>query len=218
MTVESPAFTRVDLLRHGQVEGGRCYRGQRDDPLAPGGWEQMRAAVRPDEHWDVIVSSPLLRCLDFARELSAARGIPLRIEPSFREISFGQWEGLSVEQICALDGDHLAAFWADPDANPPPGGESLHAFNARVVDGWHRWIDAFRGRSILVVTHGGVVRMILACVLDAAPERTGSRLHVPHACRSRIRLDDSEHGRLACLVSHGDVNRSHDPFAPGDPS
>lgn len=63
--------TTVDLLRHGEPVGGRKYRGQTDDALSETGWAQMRAAVDGHRPWDVIVSSTLLRCIEFARELAA---------------------------------------------------------------------------------------------------------------------------------------------------
>ena len=61
--------TTIDLIRHGEPVGGRKYRGQIDDPLSDKGWAQMREAVGDHRPWDVIISSSLSRCLDFAREL-----------------------------------------------------------------------------------------------------------------------------------------------------
>ena len=57
--------THVDLLRHGEVEGGERYRGSTDDALSARGWEQMRAAVGDACAWTGIVSSPLKRCAEF---------------------------------------------------------------------------------------------------------------------------------------------------------
>jgi len=65
--------TQIDLLRHGEPVGGRRYRGQTDDPLSEKGWQQMRAAVLDVQGWDVIYSSPLRRCAEFAQELSRRR-------------------------------------------------------------------------------------------------------------------------------------------------
>lgn len=203
MAVEDPRSTRVDLLRHGQPEGGQLYRGHRDDPLSHLGWEQMRAATGADEAWDVVITSPLLRCRAFAQALADERGLPLHVEPAFKEISFGRWEGLKTEEILAQDGDRLAAFWSDGDRDPPPGGERISAFHARVREGWLRWRTALGGQRVLVVTHGGVIRMLVACVLDVPPARVMAGLHVPYACRSRIRLDHTEHGLLSCLMAHG---------------
>ena len=53
--------TTIDLLRHGDVEGGRKYRGQLDDPLSELGWQQLRSATSKKQNWQHIVSSPLFR-------------------------------------------------------------------------------------------------------------------------------------------------------------
>ncbi|SEP01725.1 histidine phosphatase family protein [Aquisalimonas asiatica] len=204
MAVEETRSTWVDLIRHGQPEGGQRYRGHRDDPLSHVGWEQMRAAVEPRDHWDVVITSPLLRCRAFAQAIADERGIPLHVEPDFKEISFGRWEGMKAEEILARDGDRLAAFWSDGEANPPPGGEALSAFHGRVARGWHHWVHALWGQRILVVAHGGVIRMMLACVLDVPPGRLMAGLHVPYACRSRVRMDRTDHGLLSCLMAHGE--------------
>ena len=58
----------IDLIRHGEPEGGRRYRGATDDPLTAAGWRQMEAAVA-GLSWQRIYSSPLVRCADFARHL-----------------------------------------------------------------------------------------------------------------------------------------------------
>lgn len=195
--------TWVDLLRHGAPEGGQRYRGHLDDPLSSTGWEQMRAAVARDAGWEAIVTSPLQRCHAFAEALALERDIPLHVEPAFKEISFGEWEGMKTEEILARDGDRLAAFWSDGDRYPPPGGESLSAFHQRVEAGWHHWREAIRGQHVLVVGHGGVIRMIVACVLEVPPTRLMAGLNVPYACRSRIRMDHTEHGLLSCLIAHG---------------
>jgi len=56
----------VDLLRHGEPVGGRRYRGQTDDPLSDKGWKQMWTAVAGQQPWQVIVTSTLSRCREFA--------------------------------------------------------------------------------------------------------------------------------------------------------
>ncbi len=70
----SQVVTTVDLLRHGEPEGGNKYRGALDDPLSELGWAQMRAATGDRCPWQAIVSSPLRRCAAFARELANRHG------------------------------------------------------------------------------------------------------------------------------------------------
>ncbi len=60
----------IDLIRHGEPQGGMRYRGQLDDPLSELGWQQMRNATANVQPWEHIVSSTLSRCADFAKELA----------------------------------------------------------------------------------------------------------------------------------------------------
>ena len=63
--------TRFDILRHGEPDGEDCFRGSGvDHPLTRLGWSQMQAAIAQDTQWDLIISSSLSRCLDFAKKLS----------------------------------------------------------------------------------------------------------------------------------------------------
>ena len=195
--------TLVDLIRHGEPEGGARFRGSQDDPLSALGWQQMRSAILPEERWDRVVTSPLLRCQQFADEVASRLGVPLHLEPRLQEIGFGEWEGLTAEEIRARDGELLDQFWRDAAAVVPPGAESMVAFTQRVQSAWQDWTRECRGQRVLLVCHGGVIRAVLGHILTLPLERTLSAFAVPYASRSRIRLDDTPHGTLTCLLSHG---------------
>ena len=179
-------FTTVDLLRHGEPEGGQKFRGAVDDPLSARGWEQMRAAVGDYRDWQLIVSSPLIRCADFARQLAERLDRPLEVVPEFVELSFGIWEGRSVAEVNATDPVMLARFWRDPVAYPIPGGEPVAEFDRRVGQAWDALLERHRGRHLLLVAHGGVIRMVLRQLLEI-PVRRIWRIEVPFAAVSRIR-------------------------------
>lgn len=179
-------FTVVDLLRHGEPEGGHMFRGALDDPLSPHGWEQMWAAVGDGQDWAAIVSSPLIRCAAFARALAERRGRPLDIEKGFSELSFGIWEGRSVADVNAADPLALARFWRDPVAYPVPQGERVADFDRRISQVWEALLERYRGHHILLVAHGGVIRMILRQLLDM-PLQHIWRIEVPYAAITRIR-------------------------------
>ncbi|WP_404366712.1 histidine phosphatase family protein [Marinobacter sp.] len=196
--------TLVDLIRHGEPEGGPMFRGGKDDPLSELGWQQMNAAIGKDEKWDCILTSPLQRCIRFAETMGERYGIPVHTDDRLREIGFGEWEGLTAEAIAERYGKRrLALFWADASTNPPPGGEPFADFQSRVQTAWDMWTERLAGQRVLLVCHGGVVRVSLAHVMGISRERVLSAMLVPYACRSRVRLDHSEHGTLSCLVSHG---------------
>lgn len=194
--------TVIDLIRHGEPEGGQMFRGSQDDPLSTKGWQQMESAVSTDDCWDAIVSSPMTRCRLFAEKLAEKRGIPLHIEDDLREIGFGAWEGLTAEQVQQQYGDHLNRFWQDSINFIPPGGEPVPDFYQRVIRGFNRWQEKLAGQRILVVCHGGVIRMVLAEVLGIPLAKSFTGFAVPYACRSQIQVDQSEFGVFRSLISH----------------
>jgi len=152
----------VYLMRHGEPMGGVRYRGSTDDPLSPGGLREMQNALAGRGAFDTIVSSPLRRCADFARSLAERSGTPLAIEPAFREMHFGAWEGQTPQTLMAACPELLRQFWADPRAHPPPGAEPLDRFRKRVIGAWRAHVGAWEGQPLLLIVHGGTVRVILA--------------------------------------------------------
>ena len=198
--------TFFDLIRHGEPEGGPMFRGSKDDPLSTTGWQQMRRAIADHEQWDLVLTSPLKRCEAFAQELANERAIPLEIEPRFRELHFGEWEGRTAANILEQTPDALTRFWSNPVDCSPPGGEALADFSQRIRESWLHWQQRAEGKRVLLVCHGGVIGMLLAEVMSIPLERSLSAIKVPYACRSRLRVDATEHGIMSCLESHGIVN------------
>lgn len=185
----------VDLLRHGETSGGARFRGVQDDQLSPAGWTQMAAAVR-DGRWHRIITSPARRCAAFAEALAVRQGLPLEAWPELGERHFGSWEGRTAAEIPL---DELCRFWADPVGFTPAGAEPFAAMRDRSLAAWRR-LEALDGDRLLVVTHGGIIRVLLGEVLGVAPNRL-LLIEVPHACLSRLRLP-AEFGH-ASLVRHG---------------
>jgi alpha-ribazole phosphatase/probable phosphoglycerate mutase len=177
--------TCIDLLRHGEPVGGRRYRGQVDDALSEKGWAQMWNAVGVDPGWQQVVSSPLQRCSAFAASLAASLVLPVQLEPRFREIGFGDWEGKTRDELDRLDPGQIARFYQDPVKHRPPGAEPLAEFTGRVQAAFNEMLGRFSGQSVLVVAHAGVIRAILAYTLDM-PLSSMYRISVPNAGISRI--------------------------------
>ena len=152
----------LDLLRHGETELGGGLRGSLDDALTPVGWEQMRAAVQGQGPWDRIVSSPLQRCALFAQELAGQLALPVTFDKNLQELHFGEWEGQSAAALMQTDEQALGLFWADPYGFTPPQGEPVLEFSQRVLAAVTRLQQAYAGERVLVVCHGGVMKLLLA--------------------------------------------------------
>lgn len=153
---------RLDLLRHGETALGGGLRGSLDDALTDLGWQQMRAAVTEAEPWDRIVSSPLQRCARFAEELSTRLSLPLHLESDLQELHFGDWEGIGTAQLMETDAEGLGRFWENPYTFTPPNGEPVLTFSERVLGAVARLQRSHGGERMLVVSHGGVMRLLLA--------------------------------------------------------
>jgi broad specificity phosphatase PhoE len=188
----------VDLLRHGEAEGGARFRGGHDDPLSSHGWKQMAQATDADPGWTRVVSSPARRCSDFAHRLAARRGLPISVLPALGERCFGAWEGLAAHQIPAAE---LTGFWDDPVGYTPPEGEPFLGFRRRVLAAWAQ-VCAQPEPYTLIVSHGGVMRVVLAELLRIPPE-AAILVEVPPACLTRLRIPDPP-GRPS-LMRHGCV-------------
>ena len=152
----------LDLLRHGETERGGGLRGSLDDALTAKGWEQMRAAVVAQGPWDRLVSSPLQRCARFADELGARLDLPVSLEQDLQELHFGAWEGQSAAALMETDAEGLGRFWADPYGYTPPEGEPVGDFSRRVLGAVSRLHQAYAGERVLLISHAGVMRLLLA--------------------------------------------------------
>ncbi|MEC3909813.1 histidine phosphatase family protein [Sphingobium sp. CR2-8] len=113
--------------------------------------------------FDAIVSSDLLRARKAAEAMAQRCGTPMTIDPRWRELDFGLWDGLAPSTVAP---DALGRFHDDPDANPPPQGERWSTLQTRVAAA----IGDLSSAATLVVTHAGAMRAALAhlCGFTAA--------------------------------------------------
>ena len=193
--------TTIDLIRHGEPVGGRKYRGQIDDPLSDKGWTQMREATADQRPWDIIISSTLSRCIDFARELGQRIGVDVNADSRLMEIGFGEWEGRTASDLEQEEPGQVQRFLIDPLNNTPPGAETLVEFEARIIGAWNDVLQQYRGQHILLVGHAGMIRMILRHVLDMPIDRM-FRIQVANAAITRIRVDGEDADAFSRLLFH----------------
>jgi probable phosphoglycerate mutase len=170
--------TRVVAIRHGETEWNAATRmqGQLDTALSGRGrWQAGRVAeALAREGIDAVIASDLARAFDTAQAIAARLGLGVATDPGLRERSFGVFEGYTYAQIDAR-WPAEAARWRRHEPDFGPGeGETLRDFSARVVAAAARIAAAHAGRSIAIVTHGGV----LDCLYRAA---CGSALDAPRS-------------------------------------
>lgn len=190
--------TLVDLIRHGEPVGGQRFRGITDDPLSEKGWKQVNDSTRNHAPWDIIYTSPLLRCFEFAKQLADTNQIPMETDKRLLEFGYGEWEGKTACDIIKDDPSVLFRFFNDPFTNSPPGSESLFEFQKRVQSVWSNILQTNAGKNVLVVCHDGVVSMIICSVLNIPLENV-FRIHVLNGGITRIRIDNLDGTQLATL-------------------
>lgn len=176
-------YTQIDILRHGNCEGGEIFRGSTDVHLNDEGWQQMGLSVDGLE-WDQIITSPLKRCRHFAEKLASEKNIPVEVDDRWREFHFGIWEGRMREEVWAEHGQDVRRFFSDPLNFTPEGGDSYTSVRERIQQAWDEILKNYSDKRILLVTHGGVFRALHA-LLKSLPSSAFNTLEVPYACLSR---------------------------------
>ena len=165
---------RLLLARHGQSVWNqmRKFQGANDVGLSDLGRAQAEAlgrALRGGYRVAVAYASPMRRALDTAEIALAGTGIPLVPIPELRELSLGEWEGCTIDEIRAREGNPYLAWVRSPLDCPPPGGEPLPDVCARVLHAIGRiGADHRNGDDVLVVAHGGVISVYLCHLLGVS--------------------------------------------------
>jgi alpha-ribazole phosphatase/probable phosphoglycerate mutase len=165
--------TRIYLVRHGEIAGSGEFRynGQSDVPLTTRGFEQYRLLAERLRERPIAAcySSDLSRCLRGAEILCAEHGIRPIPRPELRELSFGDWEGLTWTELAERFPHEWQARMNDPAGYRAPGGENLSDLRGRVLPVIREIAKRHLGEEVLVVGHGGVNRIILLDALGAPP-------------------------------------------------
>ena len=182
---------RLLLARHGEStwNAERRFQGSTDIALSARGRAQAEALARGLRGYRVRAAyvSPFRRALETAELALQGTSVPLVVLEELRELSLGQWEGCTVDEIRAQDGDPYVAWLRAPHDCPPPGGEPLPVVSERVRAAIDRIAAAHpNGDDVLVVAHGGVIS-VYACHLLGCSFNHLWRLRVDNASLTVVR-------------------------------
>ncbi len=163
-------MTRIILIRHGQTAWNRVerFRGRADLALDETGLAQAEATARrvADEWKPVAVyCSPLQRAVQTAQTIARRLGQDMQPLPGFIDIDYGQWEGLTPEEVAQRWPDLACAWWEAPHAVTIPGGESLQQVRLRSMATLQQLIKRHQEEEVAVVAHTVVNRVLLCAVL-----------------------------------------------------
>ena len=176
----APVPYRILFVRHGETDYNATGRlqGQRDIPLNRRGRVQASAigralrmampeAIAALEAADAFIASPLIRTRQTMELARAALGLPPKryaLDPALKELTFGEWEGLTWPQVERRDPAAARAREADKWNFAPPDGESY----ATLAERLQPWLDS-RAADCFVVSHGGVARALMTLIAGVSP-------------------------------------------------
>lgn len=162
-------MVKLILIRHGQTVWNKLgkYQGQADIELSELGKEQAAqlGANYPFEKPVAIYSSDLKRACDTADEIAKHFDMKNKPVQGFREIKFGQWEGLTYNEIHEGWPEEHRKLFSSPDSVTCPGGEGFCQVQARAVKQIEEILKEHNDGNVVIVAHGGVIRTILCYAL-----------------------------------------------------
>lgn len=160
---------KVFFVRHGETVWNHAlrYQGHADVPLSQSGIEQARALARrlADQRFEGFFSSDLERAYATAVILAEPHGAVVHRVPALREIDFGEWEGLTREEITRLYPEVSKKWWSRPLETRLPGGETLDEVATRAVHVLWEIATRYPGGQVVITAHGGTIRASIARLL-----------------------------------------------------
>ncbi|MFB6206518.1 MAG: histidine phosphatase family protein [Haloglomus sp.] len=208
-------MTTVVLLRHGQTEWNRTRRiqGWAASPLNDRGREQARVAgqhIAETYDCDRVVASDLRRTRETTALVRQQGDFP---EPAFtrgwRERSFGDLQGLTYGQVFGDFPEHNAANGVMALESAPPRGESMLEARERVLDAWSRLlVDGDPDDTVLVVTHGGPIYVLLAHLRERDLPSALTDFHQHNCACNELRYDHER--ETTDVVRENDVSYRDD--------
>ena len=199
---------RLFLLRHGQTALSRAnmFCGRRLDPTLTAEGLAMAEAfghAYRDMKWSGIYSSPLSRAVATATPLALAVSLPIQKRDELAELDYGQWDGMTADEVAVRFHIEHERWTADPAWNPPTGGETAVQLAQRMTTAIEEIDATHADGNILVVSHKASIRVALCALLGVDVGRFRYRFGCPVGSVSIVEFGD--HGPLAEAVA----DRSH---------
>lgn len=171
-------MTRVIFVRHGQTSWNQegKYQGHSDISLNERGIKQGNLVAKrlAKEKISAIYSSDLLRAQQTAKAIAEYHGLSVITKPEFREINFGIWEGLTYQEIMVDWSEILTAMYSKPGEIGPPQGESFQVVKQRVTRALQECVKEHQEQTIVLVSHGGTMRVLLCAALGIGLDKMWS--------------------------------------------
>jgi ribonuclease H / adenosylcobalamin/alpha-ribazole phosphatase len=160
-SVEIPTF--IYFVRHGETiltpQRKFSGTGSLDPELMQEGLDQADLVAEECAKLgaEILIASPLNRTRQTAEAISRTTGLEIIFDKAWYELSFGDWDGRSIEEVREQEPNQYQA-WINSSSYAPPGGESYDEASVRIEEALEKLVAEHPGKKIIVVTHNGVIK------------------------------------------------------------
>ncbi|KAB3537298.1 histidine phosphatase family protein [Alkaliphilus pronyensis] len=199
-------MTVLYLTRHGQTEWnleGR-FQGQKDSKLTELGEQQaiLLGERLDDVELDIIISSSSGRAYRTAELIKGRKNIEILANDQLKEMNIGDWEGQIIKEIEEHSPDEYHCFWNRPDLFKPCGGETFGQLYERVTQEIEKIIKIYKGKKVLVVTHGVVLRTLITYFENKDIKDLWNGTYMNSTCLNIIEINNNERR----FILQGDIS------------
>lgn len=166
-----PEPAKLYLIRHGQTDlnRDRRFRGLSDAPLNDEGKYEAAGAAKllADAGLSNIYTSPVPRAAQTATAIAVTTGARLEADDDFSDIDYGDWQGMTVDEVREKFGPEQLESWRrDPAAFTFPGGDSIQSVMDRLKPALVRVASSEREGSVAVVSHLAILKLCFVVLMD----------------------------------------------------
>lgn len=205
--------TIIYITRHGQTEWNtqKRFQGHQDSPLTELGAKQAvwLGESLKDVPIDLICASSSPRAVSTAEIIKGDRNIPIKRSDALKEINLGAWEGITQEEARSRDPLPYDRFWNDPESFEVEGGETFRQVAERAISELRDIQRMNVGKSILIVTHTVVVKLLMAYYENRPLRNLWDLPYIHPTCLCKIEIDQDNHE----IVLHGDTSHYQEQVA-----
>lgn len=198
--------TTIYLVRHGQTEWNIKHRfqGHQDSPLTELGINQAQwlGETIQNDCIDIIYSSSSMRALRTAELIRGIRDINIIESDNLREINLGIWEGKTQEEVKEIYAEQFHYFWNDPEKFGVQNSETFQDVYKRSINKLQEIINENEGKSILLVSHTVVVKLIMAYFENRQTKDIWNPPYIHPSCLCKIEIEMNK----TKIILYGDIS------------
>ena len=190
-------MTTLIIIRHGYSMGNKekKFTGQNDVPLDEIGFQQAESTAKyiiDNFKVDAIYSSDLSRAYETVKPISNAIGLPITTLTALREVNVGSWQGKLISEIEKEFPENLKLYKKSPGLIHFDNGESYKELIIRVQKAMEQIAEDNDRKTVVIGTHGGVIRALRAAWNKIPLDKLGSVLHVPNGSVTIVEYENKK--------------------------